>query len=279
MEIRLATTAERLEYSERVYPLQDLVLDAVARSEADLVLTGGTALSRIYFSHRLSEDLDFFTTAEDVRPYARDLSARLSVRGVLVEPERTMPGFVRLYAVRDDVRLKLEIIFDPHRVEAPERSESGYLVDTLRDIGANKIGAFEDRGEVKDVIDLYYLSRALGWDRLFEDAEAKRVPIAYEDLQHVLDTPLRGAALLLEPIAPDAIERFAKEVRDRVALEIKKKVALWQTRIPDLVADLLWDTPRELRTLTDANREVVLRRARGLSLPKRLALETIAKQG
>ncbi|MFA5806633.1 MAG: nucleotidyl transferase AbiEii/AbiGii toxin family protein [Melioribacteraceae bacterium] len=51
--------AEEIEfYENRLYPLQDAVLGLLDQER--FYLTGGTCLSRFYFNHRYSEDLDFF---------------------------------------------------------------------------------------------------------------------------------------------------------------------------------------------------------------------------
>jgi len=46
---------------KEIYKLQDDILDLVFSRDAPWYLTGGTALSRFYFSHRYSDDLDFFS--------------------------------------------------------------------------------------------------------------------------------------------------------------------------------------------------------------------------
>ena len=47
-------------YEESPYPLQNGVLNAVKSCGTRFYLTGGTALSRAYYHHRYSDDLDFF---------------------------------------------------------------------------------------------------------------------------------------------------------------------------------------------------------------------------
>ena len=47
-------------YEENLYKLQDGVLSIVKNSDELLYLTGGTTLSRAYYHHRYSDDLDFF---------------------------------------------------------------------------------------------------------------------------------------------------------------------------------------------------------------------------
>ena len=57
---RQATTEEIDYYQHVLYPLQDEVFAIARVYEQNLYLTGGTALARFHFQHRLSEDLDFF---------------------------------------------------------------------------------------------------------------------------------------------------------------------------------------------------------------------------
>ena len=47
-------------YTEKLYPFQDGVLKIVKECDTPFYLTGGTALSRFYYNHRYSDDLDLF---------------------------------------------------------------------------------------------------------------------------------------------------------------------------------------------------------------------------
>ena len=51
-------------YTEKLYPLQNGVLSLVKKSKTPFFLTGGTALSRYYFHHRYSDDLDLFVAKD-----------------------------------------------------------------------------------------------------------------------------------------------------------------------------------------------------------------------
>jgi hypothetical protein len=51
-------------YEENLYPLQDGVMNTISRCGTRFFLTGGTALSRAYYHHRYSDDLDFFVNAD-----------------------------------------------------------------------------------------------------------------------------------------------------------------------------------------------------------------------
>jgi len=270
---RVATPDERAYYEGTLYPLQDRIL-AVAATYADaLVLTGGTALARLYLHHRYSDDIDLFTAHGHAGGLGRDFANELQSAGFTVEPVTESVAFMRMWVGDGAHRISVDVAPDSRRLEAPAPSAlGGVYAHGLRDIAANKIGAFENRAEVKDAVDLYYLTQRFSWPELFADAEIKRVPIAYEDLRHFLQTPLQGSALLIEPVDEDDFRRFVAALRDEVAQEIKKKVAESRQRLDEIAAELLWDTPTELRTINERTRDVLERRAAQLPLPQRIAL-------
>ncbi|MEA2784014.1 MAG: hypothetical protein QOF71_118 [Candidatus Eremiobacteraeota bacterium] len=269
---RLATPEERAYYEGVLYPLQDRILAVAATYGDALVLTGGTALARLYLNHRYSDDIDLFTLQGHAGTLGRDFANELQLRGFAVEPVTESVAFMRMWVGDGTSRVQVDVAPDAQRVEPAAPSALGVYAHTLRDIAANKIGAFEDRAEIKDAVDLYYLAKRFTWQQLFDDAETKRVPIAYDDLRHFLETPLRGSALLVSPIEEADFVRFVASLRDEVAAEIKKKVAEYRLRLDSIVSDLLWDTPRELRTINDQTYAVLERRAPQLPLPQRIVL-------
>jgi hypothetical protein len=269
---RVATPDERAYYESVLYPLQDRILSVAATYGDALVLTGGTALARLYLKHRYSDDIDLFTSQGHAGSLGRDFANELQAAGFIVEPVTESVAFMRMWVGDGSHRIPVDVAPDSRRLEAPEPSQLGVHAHVLRDIAANKIGAFEDRVEVKDAVDLYYLTRRYSWPHLFADAEAKRVPIAYEDLRHFLQAPLQGSALLIEPIDEADFRRFVATLRDEVAAEIKKKVDEYRQRLGEIAADLLWDTPAELRTINERTRGVLTRRAAQLPLPQRIVL-------
>ena len=56
--LKKATQKEMDFYYKILYPIQDRVLEKI--QSKGFYLTGGTPLSRFYFHHRFSDDLDFF---------------------------------------------------------------------------------------------------------------------------------------------------------------------------------------------------------------------------
>jgi hypothetical protein len=270
---RKATAAELEFYRTRLYPLQDRVFESASLYEDAIYLTGGTALARFFFEHRLSEDLDFFTLGDDLRHIATDLIARLEGRGLTVNVERLEVYFARFYAVQDEVQLKIEFAREYHLVDNLIQTDHGIFVNSLADIGANKISAFEDRAEIKDIIDLFYITQRLPLPRLCELADIKRVPVAYENLLAINAQGLAGRALVTGDLDAARLQDFLALLKRDIALEIKKKETLAASRLPQLTARLLWDFPRDEREITTSSLPVLRRRARQLPVPERMALQ------
>lgn len=135
-------------------------------------LTGGTALSAFHLHHRLSMDVDLFAlddlalgeTDILIPQLAVDLNCRIGrarraeyFRQFLLEPEDGNP--LQVDMVRD---------FGP---QYGDRVRVGCVaVDSIENIGANKLTAILGRTEPKDFVDLYFILRA-GYD--FDDLLAK----------------------------------------------------------------------------------------------------------
>jgi hypothetical protein len=269
---RVATPEEAAWYTRRLYPLQDRIFGIAGGYDDRLVLTGGTALARLYLDHRYSDDIDFFTLQPQAGRLGRDLGNALLQAGFSVDPVQATPDFFRGNVSDGITRIQVDVAPDAARVVPPARSALGVFAHDLRDIAANKISAYENRAEVKDAVDLFYLSQAEPWSEMFADAEIKRVPIAYEDLQHFLRQPLSGEALLTREILSDTFDAFVATLRAEIAAEIKKKVLAATLQIAEISSSLLWDTPFEDRNINDRTRPVLARRAKDLPLPQRIAL-------
>jgi hypothetical protein len=272
VNFRVATAEEAAYYTDRLYPLQDRVFAVAASYDENLILTGGTALARLYFGHRFSDDIDLFTSQPQAGRLGRDFANALVHAGFDVEPVHVAPDFFRGMISDGVTRVQLDVAPDSPRVTVPGRSALKVFAHSLRDIAANKISAYENRAEVKDAVDLYYLAKSASWAEMFVDAERKRVPIAFEDLQHFLSQPLSGEALLTRDISVVDFESFVGTLRSEISQEIKKKVISARAHLEELAQSLLWDAPPESRNINDRTRAVLARRAQRLPLPQRLML-------
>ncbi len=76
-----ASEEELREYREKVIPLQDEIFSALSPLGDVIYLTGGTALARFYYDHRISEDLDFFTRETDLRDVFPSVASLLKEAG------------------------------------------------------------------------------------------------------------------------------------------------------------------------------------------------------
>ena len=108
-------------YEENLYPLQDGVMNILSHSGTDFFLTGGTALSRAYYNHRYSDDLDFFVNQSQSYDEQIDkVFALLRENGFFwnVETEFTRAKNFATVKVRKDTEafLKLDFVNDlvPH---------------------------------------------------------------------------------------------------------------------------------------------------------------------
>ena len=114
-------------------------------------LAGGTALA-LYFQHRLSVDLDWFTPASmgDVMSLARKLQET-------VDLTVTETGAGTLHAVANQVRLSFRQYRYPLLVAISFDERYVCPIASLDDIACMKLSAVAQRGSRKDFIDIFTL--------------------------------------------------------------------------------------------------------------------------
>ena len=146
----------------QLYLLQDWVLAQIRQVTHSFYLTGGTALSRGYYEHRYSEDLDFFLNDAPDFQLSRDrcfsaLQDAVAAQGWKLEIILREERFGRAF-VHGSIPLKLEFINDvPFRVGLPWEHPVLGRLDTKENILANKLSALLDRQEPKDLADIFWL--------------------------------------------------------------------------------------------------------------------------
>lgn len=118
---------------------------------------GGTALSVFYFNHRYSEDLDFLSEKDFdkqlVVKFINTLSKKLGA-SVKITIKDMMMWFE---LQKDKDTLKVDFLNFPY-----PRIEKGLMyhhvvIDTPKDIGANKLLLLNLTEEAKDYVDLYFI--------------------------------------------------------------------------------------------------------------------------
>ena len=154
-------------YEENLYPLQDKILKTVNKLSSPFYLTDGTALSRGYFHHRYSDDLDFFANGIDD---FKDLSAEAikairELPSVSLVPSFTIVSdtFIGMMIKSDDgTMLKIDFVNDiPYRNGKPSVHGKLGNLDSLENILTNKISALIGRTEMKDIADLWRICKGM----------------------------------------------------------------------------------------------------------------------
>lgn len=158
---------------------QKIVLDELSKNKylsSQFYFTGGTALSSIYFHHRFSEDLDFFS----IQKFEQNLVIRFINR--LAQKYNFEPTFrkpeeldILIFSLnfRNKKILKVDFNYYPYQKIDKEIIVDGIRVDSLLDIGANKLLTINQRTQVKDYVDFYFLLKKFTvWDLLYAE-EAK----------------------------------------------------------------------------------------------------------
>ncbi len=165
-------------YTNILYPLQDKAIPAF--KDSPFYLTGGTTLSRGYYNHRYSDDLDYFV---NFHPQFQQL-AQTSTQKLLqlfenkVEIDIRGEHFYRIFVA--DRKLKIEFINDvPSHVGTLVDHPILGRIDSKENILANKLTAIVDRTMPKDMVDLYFLLQdGLDLKKALINAESKAAGIA-----------------------------------------------------------------------------------------------------
>lgn len=165
---------------DRIIKYQQKALGLLADKADDFYLAGGTALSKVYFQHRKSYDLDFFTkkfSAQIISNIINLLSESLNLKISLVQEQNKKDmARIAVYHIHIGKRevLKIDFVEDFFEFLKPLKIVDGIAVLSLEDIYLRKVFAITGglerkdtigrkilkggREEAKDFYDLYVLS-------------------------------------------------------------------------------------------------------------------------
>lgn len=145
-------------YASKAQQLVLAKISELALVSENFFLTGGTALSVFYLQHRVSEDIDLFSTHfQDLSTI--DIILKRSFADELAVVQSSQAFYS--YLIRG---IKTDVVFDPlsaSQVRQFVKIAGGekVLVDTLDNIASNKLAAAASRSEPKDLVDLYFISQ------------------------------------------------------------------------------------------------------------------------
>lgn len=197
-------------------------LNCFFEKEQSFFLTGGSALSIFYLDHRFSYDLDLFTL-ENVDWHLfenelRDISDRINAT---LSSISTSPLFRRYQIERNrEVEILDFIIEKVPQLNKKKNLFGTITVDTLDEIGVNKICTLISRSEIKDLIDLYFLSKE-GFNVVehINDSKKKDAGLSPSTLSFILDEIEihKLPDYMIKEISVDDIKKFVSQLKIQLA--------------------------------------------------------------
>lgn len=145
-------------------------------------LTGGTAISRVFFNHRYSDDLDFFMNANNafLSEFKKTIDAikkHCEKKKIDFLKNKTVisDDFGQCFIEREGVLLKIDFVNDiPVRFGNIQKSSVYSNIDSLQNILSNKISALF-RYEPKDIVDIWIIAKntKFNWKEMIYQAKEK----------------------------------------------------------------------------------------------------------
>lgn len=177
--------------------------------------TGGTALSLFYLEHRYSEDLDFFSEKkfddEDLVSYFTQWAKECNFT-FKANIKEMVDIFILDFG--KGKTLKVDFGYYPHKRVEKGKIYEGVMIDSLLDIGINKLLSINQRAQVKDFVDLYFLLRKFTiWDLI----EGVRVKFRMEMEPWILAADLliindfNDLPLMIKPLKLEELKNFFRE--------------------------------------------------------------------
>ena len=168
-------------------------MNILQHSGTDFFLTGGTALSRAYYNHRFSDDLDFFINQSQTYDEQLDkVLAILHENGYSWDTnnEYTRAKNFTTLKIRknSETSLKLDFVNDlvPHYGEIKETSIF-YRTDSIRNMLSNKLSAIF-RYAAKDVVDIREIAihETIDWPTIINEARQKEAGLELVYISEIL---------------------------------------------------------------------------------------------
>ncbi|MCL2044503.1 MAG: nucleotidyl transferase AbiEii/AbiGii toxin family protein [Treponema sp.] len=202
-------------------------MNTISKCGVRFFLTGGTALSRAYYNHRYSDDLDFFVNSDD--EYAvqvKEIFYKLKEDGFFWDTEtnftssKTFTSF-KVGWNKSDTLLKLDFVNDL-AVHFGDIVKTGIFerTDSIRNMLSNKLTCLF-RFTAKDVADIreIALHTRVDWKQAIQDARQKEagleIPVICDILHGIPESEFDTIAWVKKP----SWEEFKNDI-DRLINEI-----------------------------------------------------------
>ncbi len=181
-------------YEEILYPLQNEVLRILKNCDLPFYLTGGTAVSRGYFNHRYSDDLDLFVNRDEqfAKYVDRALNAFEKANLSVFTSEVSSEDYSRIHLNQNKgglgpQGLKIDFINDVYaHFGGFQETDVYYRTDSIRNILSNKYTTLY-RVSAKDVADIWEICHHVhfNWKDIIEEAEQKEIGADAKELVQV----------------------------------------------------------------------------------------------
>jgi len=142
---------------------QDELADILYSLFPKIVFHGGTCVWRCYGGSRFSEDLDFYIPAREFD--GKRLGEALQARGMQLDKLKKTQNlvFAKISSNKTQVRLEINFAVQKKAIARPYEKADGSFMDVLclpaQELLAEKFSAYLGRKFVRDMYDVYFLSR------------------------------------------------------------------------------------------------------------------------
>ncbi|MBI2641764.1 nucleotidyl transferase AbiEii/AbiGii toxin family protein [Candidatus Roizmanbacteria bacterium] len=184
--------------------------------------TGGTALSYFYLQHRYSEDLDFFSEVEFDHKEILAIMKQFAKEGDF-NLKADLKEVVYIFNLRFKNGKQVKVDFGRYPYRRVEKGQifQKITVDSLIDIAINKLSAINQRSQVRDYVDLYFLLEKFTiWDLI----EGVRVKFHMEIEPWILSSDLAYTIekfdlmpRMIKPVTLDELKKFFREKAKELA--------------------------------------------------------------
>ncbi|MDM8536276.1 nucleotidyl transferase AbiEii/AbiGii toxin family protein [Desulfobacterales bacterium HSG17] len=215
-----------------MYPFQDGILNIVKKSGTPFYLTGGTAISRGYFNHRYSDDLDLFVNQDNnYASYVQILFGKLESAQAygmfsidykrLQKYENYTQFFLKKNVGHEETELKIDIVNDvASHYKGFENHGILGKIDSWQNILSNKLSAVF-RYEAKDIADIWIISKYknFNWISVMQEAKTKEAgidPIVLFNILRSFPENMLSEIKWITPVQPEIFKKELNQIADDI---------------------------------------------------------------
>lgn len=156
---------------------QKIIFDQVKNDDflkTNFYFTGGTALSYFYLQHRYSEDLDFFSLSRFNNQILLSIVKTWSDKlGFTYQSRFEEVVYIFNLNFNEKINVKVDFGYYPYQRIEKGKEYEGFMIDSMIDIAVNKLVSINQRNNIKDYVDLYFLLKNFSIYDLMEGLKIK----------------------------------------------------------------------------------------------------------